>query len=163
MEAETRQTQQVPGDLALRLEWQAGTMPPPYHYEYTIHLGPGPTGEIVFLPDYAQHHPPTWREGFAVLPTEMARLYALLSECGVFSRQWHRPAAQAVGGDLTQLEVTVGGARFAVPGELARDDARAIEPVYEAIRGLVPAAVWERLQARRAAYEQAYRLEHGPL
>lgn len=52
-------------NFALRYHWQAGSMPPPAHYEYTIHLAPNGEGEITFYPDYPQHNPPVWSGRFA--------------------------------------------------------------------------------------------------
>src|SRR5690242_18655655 len=37
----------VPVDLALTYEYRAGSMPPPYHDEYTVTIGPGPNGNVV--------------------------------------------------------------------------------------------------------------------
>src|SRR5687768_17207155 len=41
-----------PADLRVEYDWRAGTMPPPHHYEYTVSIGPGTQGKVVFWPDY---------------------------------------------------------------------------------------------------------------
>src|SRR5690554_3169233 len=54
----------VPADFQIEYEWHEGSLPPPYHYEYTIRIGPGAQGEIVFLPDYPSDDTPVWTEPF---------------------------------------------------------------------------------------------------
>ena len=151
MSSGEREGSAVPSDLALRYIWQAGSMPPPYHDEYEIRIGPGPAGEVVYVPDYPQHNPPTWREPFPVTAEALARLYALLEEAGLFQRAWRRRERGATGGELAWLEVTAGGRTVKVPAQLAARDAEALAPVYAAVRALVPAALWQALEARREA------------
>ncbi len=151
----------VPADLALRYEWQQGSLPPPYHYEYTIRIGPGAQGEIVFLPDYAQHNPPQWTEALAVTDEALAGLYRMLQDIDVFSHTWRRPERSPVGGSYDWLDVTARGQTVRVPSHLAPRDAAAIAPVYEAIRALVPKALWVRLRAQHEAYMQRYEQESG--
>ncbi len=145
-----------PPDFALRYEWQAGSLPPPHHYEYAIHAGPGAQGRIVFRPDYAQHNPPAWTEPLPVTEETLAGLYRLLQESAAFTRAWRRPAEVPIGGSYDWLEVTAGGRVVRVPGQLEAEDAAAIEPVYQAMRELVPQALWARLMAQREAFVQAY-------
>jgi len=145
-----------PADLALRYEWREGSVPPPYHYEYTVRLGPGGQGEVVFRPDYAQHDPPVWTEAFSVPGEALAGLYALLAEAGVFTRRWRRSPRLPIGGSTAWLEATAGGRTVTVPAGLAQSQAAAIGAVYEAIRGLVPGAIWAKLLARRDDYRRAH-------
>ena len=58
--------QSRPEDFTLQYDWCAGSMPPPYHYEYTIRIGPDLQGEIVFHPDYPGLGAPEWIESFDV-------------------------------------------------------------------------------------------------
>ncbi|HOG46932.1 MAG TPA: hypothetical protein PLJ35_05690 [Anaerolineae bacterium] len=146
----------VPPDLALRYEWRAASMPPPSHYEYAISIGPGAQGEIAFLPDYAQHDPPVWREHVAVTGEALAGLYAVLRRVAVFSRPWRRAARPPIGDSHDWLDVTAGGTTVRVPSHLDAKCEAAIEPVYEAVRALVPQEVWARLMAQREAFIQAY-------
>ena len=69
----------TPKDLTLQYDWGAGSMPPPYHYEYTIRIGPGLQGEIVFYPDYPGQGTPVWTEPFDADQEALDALYALVS------------------------------------------------------------------------------------
>lgn len=143
-----------PDDLALRYEWYAGTMPPPYHYEYTITVGPGLQGEIVFYPDYSGEGVPEWREAFAVTDEQLDRAYGLMVEAEVFDRRWSEMRDRPVGGDTEWLSVMANGVSVRIPA--LPEGGEALEPVYDAVRGLVPDAIWESLRARRQEYEDNY-------
>lgn len=146
----------TPADFALRYEWQAGSMPPPYHYEYSIRLGPGPAGEITFWPDYPWDGTPVWTESFTLAEESLPDLHALIAGAGVFTRQWRERDDAAVGGSLERMQVTADGRTVSIPSQLAPDDAAAIEAVYAAVRGMVPKDIWDRLMARRDEYERNY-------
>lgn len=147
----------VPADLALRYEWRAASMPPPHHYEYSIRIGPGAQGEIILLPDYAQHNPPVWSEPFAVSCEALSGLYAMLQGIGALTRAWRQPERRPVGDSYAWLEIAAGGKTARVPDHLVPEDAAAVVPVYETLRRLVPEALWADLMARREAYIEAYR------
>lgn len=148
-----------PADLTLRYEWNEGTMPPPYYYEYTIRIGPGTTGEIVFLPDYSIHQPPVWTERFPVEEAALDRLYALLLEKGILSRSWAERERMPVGGSTEWLEVTAHGRQVKISSRI--EDVEAVAELYAAIRALVPAPIWQSLHARRAEFQRRF-LEEEP-
>ncbi|HUT36408.1 MAG TPA: hypothetical protein VNE39_23175 [Planctomycetota bacterium] len=60
MEPERREGR--PADFGFRYDWREGSLPPPYHYEYTISVSPEGEGTIVFRPDYPEHDVPAWEE-----------------------------------------------------------------------------------------------------
>jgi hypothetical protein len=144
----------TPPDLALRYEWREGSVPPPYHYEYAIRVGPGGQGEVLFYPDYPQHDPPVWREEISAAPEALSGLFALMDRQGVFRRAWREPERHTVGGSHAWLEVTAGGRTVTVPSSLATEQAEAIAPVYEAIRALVSDGLWRSLMTRYEAFQQ---------
>ncbi len=143
-----------PPDFALRYEWRAGSMPPPFHYEYAIRVGPGAQCEILFYPDYPQHNPPVWREEISVSPEALAALHALMDKHGVFRRAWSQPEQHTVGGSHAWLEATAGGRTVTVPSALAPAQAKLIAPVYDAIRALAGEELWRSLMARYEAFQQ---------
>jgi len=142
-----------PRDFTIQYDWCAGSMPPPHHYEYTIHIGPGLQGEIVFYPDYPGQNTPVWTEPFDVSEESLDALYALVAE-RVLSREWVKIEDGAVGGSLAWMSGTVDGQRFRVPSRVEGEDA--LEPVYVAVKALVPDAIWAKLRAQREQYEQDY-------
>ena len=140
-------------DFTLQYDWCAGSMPPPYHYEYTIHIGPGLEGEIVFHPDYPGLGAPEWMEPFGVAEESLNALYSLVKE-QVLSREWVKVEDGAVGGSLEWMSGTVDGRRFRVPSRVEEEEA--LELVYAAIKVLVPDAIWTKLRAQREQYERDY-------
>src|SRR5689334_8576201 len=64
----------APVDLALTYEYRAGSMPPPYHDEYTVTIGPGPNGSVVYRPDYPSDTTPTWTVPLTVTVTQLDSL-----------------------------------------------------------------------------------------
>jgi hypothetical protein len=140
-------------DFALQYDWCAGSMPPPYHYEYTIHIGPGPVGGIVFHPDYPGQGTPVWTEPFEVADEALDALRGLVAE-RVLGREWVKVEDGLVGGSLEWMSGTVDGEAFRVPTQI--EEPEAVEPVYAAIKELVPQDVWDSLMARREQYEREY-------
>ena len=140
-------------DFTIQYYWCAGSMPPPHHYEYTIHIGPGLEGEIVFYPDYPGLGTPEWTEPFDVAEESLDALYALVEE-HVLSREWVKIEDGTVGGSLEWMSGTVDGQRFRVPIRVEEEEA--LEPVYAAIKALVPDAIWTKLRAQREQYERNY-------
>ncbi|RME42703.1 MAG: hypothetical protein D6791_17135 [Chloroflexi bacterium] len=160
----------LPGDFALRCEWAAGTVPPPYHYEYHIVLRPYEPppdagealyprmqGEITFWPDYPGADVPAWQETFSVGTHACLRVYALLEDGGLLRPEIPQQETDAaIGGETATLEVTANGRTGCIRSTDLPPEQRAflLETVMPAVRQTVPGPVWERLEARRQAYHQ---------
>ena len=143
-----------PDDFQVRYEWVAGSMPPPYHYEYTILIGPGPEGQVVFRPDYPGADTPVWTESFVVGDEALGELYSLMSERGVFTTEWSEVRYGTVGGSLEWLRCTAGGEDYSIPCRI--EESAAVAAVYDAAKALVPEAVWADLLEQREQYERDY-------
>ena len=138
---------------SVQYDWCAGSMPPPHHYEYTICIGPGLQGEVVFHPDYPSQDTPVWTELFEVDEAALDALYALLAE-RVLARAFAKIEDGPVGGSLEWMSGTVDGRPFRVPAQI--EDPERVAPVYVAIKELVPRDLWDSLLARREQYERDY-------
>lgn len=146
-------TQPRPGDFRVTYHWEEGSLPPPYHYEYTISIGPDQQGSIELIPDYSFNDPPVWRETFSIALAELDALYALLVEMGVFTREWLPATDYPTGGSIRRLTADAHGQRFSVPSFVADETAaRDIRAVYDAVRAMVPETVWDKLKALRERY-----------
>ncbi|MBA3533220.1 MAG: hypothetical protein H0T73_14970 [Ardenticatenales bacterium] len=151
------ETETRPADFQLEYNWQAGSLPPPYHYEYTISIGPDAQGEIVFQPDYPSDKTPVWREPLTVTEANLDAIYALAREKGLFSETWQEATDAPVGGRVEWLEVTANGQQISLPAFMEQNaQTIASQELYEAIRDLVPEATWEKLETQRAQYEQEF-------
>ena len=146
----------IPSDFSAEYKWREGSVPPPYHYEYIINIGPGTRGEMLFFPDYPSDETPVWREDFGVSNDKLSALFALINEKEVLSANWREMENPPVGGELEWLKVTANGTQVLVPSLLIEEQSTAISAVFQAIRSLVPESIWTDLMARREQYEQHY-------
>jgi hypothetical protein len=146
-----------PADFTVVYEWQEGSLPPPYHYEYTIKIEPDGQGEIIMLPDYDTDATPYWVEPFAVTPTALDQFYRLLIDKGLFTQSWRAQSDPPVGGSYDSLQVTAHGQQIKIPSFLIAAQAAAAEDMAVAVRALVPPDIWNKLNAQREQYVK----EHG--
>ena len=134
--------------------WREGSVPPPYHYEYSIHLSTESKGKIVFYPDYPMDNPPVWTETFSVDDKSLCDLYDLMIERGIFSRKWTEIADPPVGSRLEWLEVAAHDNHTVVPSTI--NEAQVVNDIYTMIRALVPARIWTKLMHQRDRYQREY-------
>lgn len=139
-------------DLVLRYHWREGSIPPPYHYEYDIRIGPGKDGDIVFHPDYPGKDTPTWTEPFTITDAQRASLIQLVRDNQISTRQWHPLQSPRIGGSLASMDVSAGDLRVSVPSQLEDADAAIAGTIYDAVRALVPQVIWDSLMQRREQY-----------
>ena len=146
----------MPQDFRIRYEWQAGSLPPPYHYEYTIQIGPAPEGEVEFRPDYSFNDPPVWTERFDVAEQDLTRLHELMADKGIFSKRWQPSEQVLVGGGAQWAEISANGKQYIIPSQLDPELTEKMGEMYEAIRALVPEATWKKLKVKHKDYEREY-------
>lgn len=141
----------LPADFAVRYEWGNGALPPPYHYDYTVHVGPGAgTGRVEFRPGHDSV--PVWTESFPVTEAQLRRVYAVLMARGVFDRAWSEGEPMA-GGETEWLEATADGRSVTLPSQPRAEDRPALREVYAAVKSVVPPGVIAGLVARQEQYQ----------
>jgi hypothetical protein len=153
----TAQQGDVPADFSVTYEWRAGTMPPPYHYEYTVKMGPGNEGSVVYVPDYPSDKVPTWTETFTPTAEQMSELYTLVVDHNLL-RNLREAGDPPVGGSVQWAEITADGKTYVIPRELSNGaDREAANALYDFVRDtMVPKAVWDKLEGQRQEYEDNY-------
>lgn len=144
----------IPGDFNVRYWWREGSVPPPYHYEYSINLSSRLEGSIIFYPDYPMEKPPVWTETFSVDMESLRKLYDLIVENELFGKTWTEIEDPPVGGSLEWLEVITGGNRIVVPGAI--NESQVVADIYGLIRDLVPLQIWDKLMNKYEAYQRDY-------
>jgi len=155
-----RRTPEVPpGRFVLHYEYRSGSLPPPGHFEYSIHIEPDGRGTMVMRPDYPSDRTPTWTETFTVTPEQLDSVHRLLYTSGLFIP---RPPAREsepppVGGDTEWMTVTATGATYEVANLVASGPGEEAARIYAAVNALVPGRVRESLLARREGYARDYR------
>jgi hypothetical protein len=147
---------QRPDDFSVLYEWSEGSLPPPYHYEYSITIGPGPTGQVVMIPDYPSDTTPRWTEPFPVSTPELDGLYATLRDGGMWSTAWEAMQDPPVGGSSDSLTATAFGNTAEVPSFVVTGQTDAAEAAAAAVRALVPQEVWDRLETQRQKYQEEH-------
>ncbi len=141
-----------PDDFSLLYEWREGSLPPPYHYEYTITLDPAGAGQVVMVPDYPSSGVPEWTETFTVEPAAMDDLFRLLVAKGVFTEKWRAQDMPPVGGSSDSASITANGQAVTIPSFVIDQQAESAADIAAAIRGLVPQAIWDKLEGQRQQY-----------
>jgi hypothetical protein len=147
---------EAPADFGVDYEWRAGSLPPPFHYQFSIVVPPAGPATMVMVPDYPSDTTPRWTESFAVRREELANLYRLMVSYGLFSRGWRTQELGRVGGSNQSLTVTAHGKQFVVQDYLPRCQEALANGMDSAVSALVPKATWNRLQARRQQYVQEH-------
>jgi hypothetical protein len=146
----------APADLALTYEYRAGSMPPPYHDEYTVTIGPGPTGNVVYRPDYPSDTTPTWTVPLTVTVAQLDSLYSFLKTHNLLRTNWRTVSVPSVGGSVRWASFTVGGVTYEISTSL--DPAETDPPaLYDYVtQELVPQSVWSSLEEQRTQYQDNY-------
>lgn len=146
-----------PDDFGVEYQWREASVPPPYHYEYSVIIKSTGQGQIVFIPDYPSAAAPRWVESFVIEEERLDDLYWVMMEKGLFTRKWRQMASLPVGGSFQWLAVKAGGKLMLVEDYLVFEQEAAAKAIYAAVRALVPKDVWENLQVRRQHYMQEHR------
>jgi hypothetical protein len=146
-----------PADLRVEYQWRAGSMPPPYHYEYSIVIEPGGTGRMEMVPNYPSDSTPRWTEAFALTPAQLEGLYATLRANRLFSGTPHVMEQPPVGGSTDHLTVVAGGKTYTLPSHVVPAQRPAAEACTAAVKALVPKTIWDALHKKRQDYEDAYK------
>jgi hypothetical protein len=149
-------TDKRPRDFGVSYRWQAGSMPPPYHFEYTITIEARGHGEVVMIPDYPAETVPRWTESFTLSGKELDKLYRVMVNNGLFLQKWRRLDRQPVGGSRQALTVTASGKRIVIEDRLVSTQETMAETMYSAVTSSVPKAIWDKLNAQRERYMQEH-------
>jgi hypothetical protein len=145
-----------PDDFSVEYEWHEGSLPPPYHYEYTITIKPDGQAEFMMIPDYPSKTVLRWTESFTVKAEELDRFYRMIVTNGLFTKKWRMLDPLPVGGSRQSMTVTAGGKQVAVEAPLVPDQDASAKAIYSALEALVPKAIVDTLNARRERYMQEH-------
>ena len=127
----------------LVMHFSNGSLPPPYHFSWTITLPPDGPGTLAYAAGYTT---PAGRS-FAVDPARRAALVAAMEAAGVPTRRWRAEEPPLVGGSSSGIEVRSAGRTLVIPGALPRDDEERLAPVRAAFSDAVPEEVWRSAKA----------------
>jgi hypothetical protein len=137
----------MPADFAGTVSYANGTVPPPYHYEWTVTFDDS-SAVVEWRPGYEEATEP-WRETVDITDDQRSHLYGQLRDIGLFDMSEASDDGM-VGGPGGHLEITARGKTYD-PGSLgsSEDSARVLGNVADAVKELVPADVWDGLKAKQ--------------
>src|SRR5690242_15643215 len=64
-----------PADFTASYHWAEGSLPPPFHYEYTIDVAADGTVTLTYVPDYPNEGVPEWVETVSLDAAQLDALY----------------------------------------------------------------------------------------
>ena len=143
-----------PESFYIRYSWREGSLPPPYHYEYSICLGPRSEGKIVFYPDYPMDKPPVWQESFSIDDKALDELYSLIKGRELFTKRWTEIDDPPVGSSLEWMEVIAEESHIIVPSAI--NESQVVNDVYSMVKSIVPEQIWSRLMHQYDKYQRDY-------
>lgn len=149
---------QMPDDFSLSFDWSTGALPPKYHYEYVITVGPVPQGEFEYISGYdSSGESNRWITSFSVSKDEIEELYSYLKNLDIFRTRW-KTGSGLIGGSTTSLIITAYGKEYQIPSisELEGTDGILVEAAIDEIRRYVPDSIWEEMNDRQTRYEENY-------
>ena len=152
-----RTSDEYPKDFSLVLDWDTGALPPEYHYQYTISIGPGPQAEFVYHPGYEATAENTWITSFVISEADLQKLFNYLEQKDVLRNRW-ATGELLVGGQGTSISITAFDQQYLIPGvsEVNREERELIEQLIEEIKSYVPDQIWEEMERRQSEYETSY-------
>lgn len=136
--------------------WTEGSVPPPYHYEYSIKIQEDRTGIVSYRPDYDLKDVPVWNRYF-IIPQELfSQLYDLIESDGFYKHEWKQAIEIIVGGSQEWCDGIIENHEFHIPTGLAREDSDKTGPLYLLLRQLGPDEMWDDLQQMRKEYKNRF-------
>jgi hypothetical protein len=141
-----------PDDFRILYQWWAGSMPPPYYYEYRLEVDPTGAAWIILTPDYPASQVPSYTENFSLSEQQLEDLYQEMVELGLFRLNWQAEDSPPVGGSTSLLTVTAGGREIRILSYTIERQRQQAERMADTVRGTVPQEVWDRLEEKRQEY-----------
>lgn len=143
----------TPSDFIIKYHWVAGSMPPPYHYEYSVEITSEGEGTIDFFPDYPGMGSPHWKRSFTLPLETVVALYRQLAHAGAFSDNWESRDEKIIGGTLEWMSGRIEGDAFSIPSSTS--DPRAKE-VFKLFKPIIPTSIMKKLMSLRDKYQEDY-------
>lgn len=146
-----------PRDFSLVLDWDMGALPPEYHYQYTITIGPGPQGEFAYHPGYEGNSSLDWIIPIEVDEDDLQSLYSYLKVNNILRNQWES-GQPLLGGQSAHMIINAFDQHYVVPSisEVSPKERELVEQTIELIRTVVPETIWSEMEQRQKDYESSF-------
>lgn len=144
-----------PGDFAINYTYISGTVPPPYHYEYTVHIDSDGNGSISYVPDYV--FDTAWKETFKLDKKSMKRIWRFLKKNDFFNIKWTKADNHSVGGSLQYLDVYADNKSYTIPA--FPTEKKNAEKFLAAVKELIPQSAMNTFSIKRDKYIEDFKKE----
>lgn len=153
----TSQPSERPGDFNLSLAWNTGSLPPQYHYSYSINIQSSGASVFIYQAGYEEDEALRWQTDFTLDKNQMDDLYKYLVEKDLLRSNW-REGQPSMGSSGTSIQITANGEEFQVPSisVLEQADRKIIQPAIDTINQLVPQNIWDEMNTRQDTYEKEF-------
>jgi hypothetical protein len=141
-----------------------GTLPPPYHYEYTITLNPEGNGELMHTSGYEINPATTATYKFNIDNDQMNSLNNTFERMNVYQtiNQNDPDRERHVGGPVEYLKVTVTNPDpnldqppvVIVITEFPSERRNEVQEMFNLIKSFVPENIWNDTRQKQEAYEK---------
>jgi hypothetical protein len=151
----------IPEDFSIEYQWIAGSMPPPYHYEFMIRVKASGEGEVIYWPNYSGAGTPEWKENFTATQTQIEQLYQIMENNNLFTEKWQAQERHIVGGSHEFMTATANRKKIQIPAFVIPEQTDRVKKIYDALRVLPPKNIWTKLGAQRQEYMDKYERGKG--
>ncbi|SDI06703.1 hypothetical protein SAMN05192558_101786 [Actinokineospora alba] len=137
----------LPEDFAGTFTYTKGSVPPKYHYEWTLTFT-ATDATVAWRPGYDEATQP-WTTTTPITAEARATFYRTLRDAGALqATSTNRDGG--VGGSTGSLTVTADGETYGSPRlGTNRDNHDLLEAIHDAAVDLLPAAVWDEFEQRQ--------------
>lgn len=132
--------------------YNVGSLPPPYHYEYTITINSDGTSELVYMMGYTRTFDNTLEYSLDVRNTAFKNLKKEIKESKLLNKRvGYMPSEKIpVGGSSEHLVIYDGEDTLTyVPSYPEMKYETVLEELYSKIRKCIPDDVWNEVKAKR--------------
>jgi hypothetical protein len=147
----------MPADFTATIEYDNGSVPPPYHYEWRLRVTES-AAELTWRPGYEfEKDLPRWVETVPVDQAGRERLYDRLRSAGALDSAPPDDEPAGGGGSSGSVEVAAGGQTYDT-GQLSSSRAGQdiLDEVDDAAREMVATEVWDRMRDKHDAWGAAH-------
>jgi hypothetical protein len=146
--------QLCPKDFAVTYTYVSGSVPPPYHYEYSVKIDAKGNGTITYTPDYVLDT--SWTEIFILKKKTIRKYYSFLKKNCFFEKEFTKSKKHPVGGSVENLEITVNGKSYFVPAFPVENEMA--EKIIFETKNLIPQNLLDSLSSKRENLIETYKL-----
>ena len=139
-----------PKDFSFSYHLDTGSLPPQFHYSYTVKVDANGNGQVLYENGYGNTGTSqSWTGQFNVTGDDLDKLYQQLLAKNFFRQHWVE-GQPLIGGQWSTLDMTANGQEYFVPSDstMQKDDRQTAAEMYQIIKFMVPPSIWDEINTR---------------